>query len=88
MKVTQLQLVDFRNAPSVYFGDDLALHPRMNIFYGMNGSGKTTILDALAILLSWQSNRRFTPSASGRLLPIASINNRGNFCKIPREMMS
>ncbi|MDR2441273.1 MAG: ATP-binding protein [Planctomycetaceae bacterium] len=31
----------------------LTFHKNFNVVYGVNGAGKSTILDAIAILLSW-----------------------------------
>ena len=46
MAITQLQLLSFRNIAEL----SLALHPKINVFWGNNGSGKTSILEALYML--------------------------------------
>lgn len=48
MKIDSLQITHFRGIHSM----DLELHPKMNVLVGVNGAGKSTVLDALAILLS------------------------------------
>lgn len=44
----QVRIEDFRGAERI----DLDLHPRLTILYGKNASGKTTVLDAIAIGLA------------------------------------
>lgn len=46
MAITQLQLLAFRNISELY----LDLHPKINLFWGSNGSGKTSLLEALYML--------------------------------------
>ncbi len=53
MIIDCLSLENFRSAKNIQFLDDLAFDPHINVFYGINGAGKTTILDAITILLSW-----------------------------------
>jgi predicted ATP-binding protein involved in virulence len=47
-QVKELQLRSFRGIDRL----DLKLHPKVSVFLGVNGVGKSTILDALSILLS------------------------------------
>lgn len=48
MKITELSIEGFRG-----FKDEVKfkLHPQVNVFLGVNGSGKTTVLDAVGIIL-------------------------------------
>ena len=48
MKITKLSLRDFRGFKSL----DLDLDPNVTALVGVNGAGKTTILDAIALLAS------------------------------------
>jgi len=48
MQVERLVLENFRG----FEGLDLALHPRLSVLIGANGSGKSSVLDALCILCS------------------------------------
>lgn len=48
MKITKLEVKNFRCFEHL----TVQLHPRCNVFVGINGAGKSTILDALAIALS------------------------------------
>lgn len=47
--LTELRIENFRGLKEAAIPE---LHPRMNIFFGRNGSGKTTVMDALAIGLA------------------------------------
>jgi predicted ATP-binding protein involved in virulence len=71
MRVHQLTMTGFRDAKSL----PLELHDRLNVFFGMNGSGKSSILDATALLLSWLVNRIKHESSSGRPLQETDIRN-------------
>jgi len=68
MKIENLVLSNYRGVQDL----NLDLNGTMNVFLGTNGAGKSTILDAVAIMLSWMVNRLKTPGASGR--PIAETN--------------
>ena len=46
MPLSSLHIHHFRNIEST----ELALHPRVNLFYGENGAGKTSVLEAISLL--------------------------------------
>ena len=71
MYIQKLNLERFRGARSLR----LKLHQRLNVFVGMNGAGKSSILDAAAVLLSWLVNRIKHTSASGRPIAEPDIRN-------------
>jgi predicted ATP-binding protein involved in virulence len=71
MKVIKLNLTNFRDAQAL----SLELNPKLNVFVGVNGSGKSTVLDAIAIMLSWPTNRIIRPGASGRPITENDITN-------------
>ena len=75
MNITELSLTNFRNARTLKFSGDLSFDPRINVFYGINGAGKSTILDSIAILLSWFAARMKSPNGSGRSIRLEDINN-------------
>ncbi|WP_158224684.1 DNA replication/repair protein RecF [Agaribacterium haliotis] len=52
-KLKTLKLVDFRNVRHC----DLVLHPQFNFFYGLNGAGKTSLLEAVFLLCNNRSFR-------------------------------
>jgi predicted ATP-binding protein involved in virulence len=64
MRLTELTLEGFRG-----FADEgLKFDPRLTVLVGVNGAGKSSLLDALFLLLSQYSARLVgTPSAAGRL---------------------
>lgn len=71
MHVSELTLLNFRGAQSL----PISLDEHLNVFVGMNGSGKSSILDATAIMLSWLVNRIRSTSASGRPIGETDIRN-------------
>ncbi|MDI6795791.1 MAG: AAA family ATPase [Desulfatibacillaceae bacterium] len=75
MKVSKLRLVNFRSAMDL----NIDFEPGMNLLVGVNGAGKSTILDSLAILLSWAAARLRSPNAPGRRILEKDIHNKGAF---------
>jgi len=71
MKATKLHLINFRSARDL----TIDLEPRLNLLVGVNGAGKSTILDSLAILFSWAAARLRSSNASGRRILDTDINN-------------
>jgi predicted ATP-binding protein involved in virulence len=71
MHIHKLKLDRFRGAQNL----PLELHEKLNVFVGMNGAGKSSILDASAILLSWLVNRIKHAGASGRPIAETDIKN-------------
>jgi DNA replication and repair protein RecF len=53
MTIRQLSLTDFRNLAST----TLDFHPEVNLVYGENGSGKTSLLEAIHVVCQAQSFR-------------------------------
>jgi len=71
MKITKLNLKNFRDAQAL----SLELYPKLNVFVGVNGSGKSTVLDAIAIMLSWPASRIIRSGAPGRPITENDITN-------------
>jgi predicted ATP-binding protein involved in virulence len=71
MKIKFLNLTHFRGA----VGLRLSVQDRLNVFYGVNGAGKSTVLDALALMLSWAVSRIRQTNASGRGIAEEDITN-------------
>ncbi len=71
MNVTRLNLANYRDARAL----SIELNPKLNVFVGVNGSGKSTVLDAIAIMLSWAVNRIISSGASGRPIVESDITN-------------
>tara|TARA_B100000678_G_C18226762_1_gene509162 strand:+ start:2675 stop:3733 length:1059 start_codon:yes stop_codon:yes gene_type:complete len=53
MSLTELRISNFRNIQTA----QIALHPKLNIIEGLNGSGKTSFLEALYLLATGHSFR-------------------------------
>ena len=71
MHLQTLTLTNYRGAKSL----TLELDPQLNVFVGVNGAGKSTVLDAVTILLSWAVKRIMRPGASGRPIAESDITN-------------
>lgn len=71
MKIEALKLTCFRGAVDL----PLKLNNSLNVFFGVNGAGKSTVLDALALGFSWAANRIRHLGSSGRPIDEAEITN-------------
>lgn len=71
MHIQTLKLKRFRGAESL----SLELDKKLNVFVGMNGAGKSSVLDAAALLLSWLVNRIKHAGTSGRPITESDIQN-------------
>lgn len=71
MYIQTIQLSNYRGAESLL----LNLHPRLNILVGCNGAGKSTVLDATALMLSWVISRIRQAGTSGKSLSEDDITN-------------
>jgi len=61
MRINKLKIINLRN----HIDTSIELSPKLNIFYGKNGSGKTTILESIAILSLTKS---FIPATDSALI--------------------
>ncbi|ELS02840.1 putative ATP-binding protein involved in virulence [Xenococcus sp. PCC 7305] len=73
MKVKQLKINSFRGISELTLDFDLN---EPTVFVGINGAGKSSILDCLAILLSWFTARVQNPQGSGSYFSDSDINNK------------
>ena len=62
MKINEIHIKNFRSIEDLFIDN---IDPKMNLILGINGSGKTSILDSLAIALSWMIARMKSVSAKG-----------------------
>ena len=69
MKITEIELNNFRRFKKIQINFD----ERLNLIVGINGSGKTGILDALAILLSRLIGRIQSSHGTGRFFTDSDI---------------
>ncbi|MEG3987168.1 AAA family ATPase [Microcoleus sp. S28C3] len=72
MKVKRLKMNSFRGISDLTLEFDT---DEPTVFIGINGVGKSSILECLAILLSWLTKRIQTPNSSGRSLNEDDIKN-------------
>lgn len=78
MRINTLSLRNFRGVKNL----DMPFHESLNVFLGANGSGKSTVIDALAIMLSWAVSRVKLSGASGRPITESDISNGTAISKI------
>ncbi|MXX07521.1 MAG: AAA family ATPase [Gammaproteobacteria bacterium] len=71
MKIKSLKISNFRGIPDL----ELTFNDKVNVFVGVNGAGKSSILDCAAILLSRFIWRIRTSAGTGRMFTEADINN-------------
>lgn len=64
MKIAKLRIENFRGIASLEVDN---LDPKMNVAIGVNGAGKTSFLESLALALSWLIARMKSVSAKGNL---------------------
>lgn len=69
MKIHNLQVANFK----ILRGVGLSFNPRLNLFVGVNGAGKTSVLEALSICLRAAVEMFRSPSLS---MPIRLIDDR------------
>lgn len=83
MHIHKLTLERFRGAQNL----SLELNEKLNVFVGMNGAGKSSILDATAINLSWLVNRIKSAGASGRPITESDIKNGESSAKLGSSLV-
>ena len=69
-----LKLLNFKNYETVH----LEFHPKVNVIYGMNGVGKTNILDALHFLSMVKSNFHQKD--------LLAVQNGKNMCRVEANL--
>lgn len=78
MNIQKLSLTNYRGVQSL----TLDFHERLNVFFGVNGAGKSTVLDAIAIMLSWAVSRIKHQGIAGRPILETDITNGNAFSSI------
>ncbi|HUX53650.1 MAG TPA: ATP-binding protein, partial [Williamwhitmania sp.] len=78
MNLSKVELHNFRGISQL----EVNLHPQMTVFVGVNGAGKTSLLDAIAYLLSWVTSRIRHEGSSGRAIRDNDIKNKTAFAEI------
>ena len=75
MKIQQLTCTNYRGIRGEV-GFNFADH--LNVLFGENGAGKSTVLDAISTLLSWITERVQNPKNMGSRIQIHDIHNAEN----------
>jgi predicted ATP-binding protein involved in virulence len=71
MNIKEISLKNFRGIEELH----LPLEQNLTVIAAVNGGGKTTVLDALAMLLSWLTARTKRDSGKGRYIKDVEIKN-------------
>lgn len=78
MKIKLLQIENFRTIRHF----DSGLSPSINVFFGENGAGKSTIVLAINYLLSWLTARIINQKGNGRVLTDDDITKGQKYCRL------
>lgn len=83
MKIEKIKIENFRGIRQLEISE---MHPNMNVLLGVNGAGKTTILDTLSILFSWLLARMKSSNAKGLLPQDTDITVGQKNCMLSVEL--
>jgi len=83
LQIKKIKLENFRS----FKEQTIELLPNINVFVGVNGAGKSTILDAIAISLSWLVEGIQKIESKGMEIPETSIKNDTNFSSITLKIL-
>ena len=72
MRVNSIDITDFRGIPELH----LEFPGQVNVLVGVNGVGKSAVLDCAAIMLSRLIGRIRSSKGTGRYFTLSDINNR------------
>lgn len=78
MQIKEIEIHNFRGIKK----QTIELSPNINVFVGVNGAGKSTVLDAIAISLSWLVARIQKADTRGMSIPDESIKNGTDYASI------
>lgn len=78
IKISTLTLDNYRGFKNL----KLSFDRHLTVLAGVNGSGKSSVLDSCALILSWLVNRMQSARSSGRPIPETCIANGANFAMI------
>jgi len=84
MKIRTLTLKNFRGIEELCLPFDAGL----TVIAAVNGGGKTTVIDALAMLLSWLTARTKRDSGKGRRITEGEINNNTKYSELSVQTTS
>jgi len=83
LQIRKIELENFRS----FKKQTIELLPNINVFVGVNGAGKSTVLDAIAISLSWLVSGIQKVESRGMGIDEKSIKNNTNFSSILLEVL-
>jgi len=78
MKLISINLENYRGVHHL----EMPLDKKLTVLTGSNGTGKTTIIDAVAVLVSWITARTRSLKSSGRSISEKQIQNGMKAAKI------
>lgn len=78
MKINSVKIEDFKGIKDL----EIDLSTNINVFFGLNGSGKSSLLEAMTISLSWLVNRIQRDSGKGKVISYSDINNKSSHSNI------
>ena len=82
MKIASIRIENFRNIQFL----DIKCGSRYNVFAGENGAGKSTVINATKILLSWLVARIRNPKGRGISIADKDITKGTNYCMLQIEL--
>ena len=78
-----IESIKIENFRGIEYLEIPALDEHINLFVGVNGAGKTSVLDSFSLVLSWLLARIRNPKSSGTLIAESDIkNNSKSGCSI------
>lgn len=83
MKIKKLHIESFRGISKMDFD---SFDENVNLFLGENGAGKSTILDAINILLSWLTAKSLNVKGKGRSINGDDVKMGDASCEIQMEL--
>lgn len=84
MHIDSVDILNFRGLENVSLQQ---LSGKTNLFMGINGAGKSSILDAISLLMSWYVKRMLSSTSRGSDIPLDDIrNNSTGGCRIGLTM--
>ena len=77
MKIKKIEITDFRGLSDVTIDN---LDKNLNLLMGINGAGKSSVLDAVALLLDAYVSRLTKKSSYGRIIKMTDIKKYSKKC--------
>ena len=78
MRIEEIKIRNFRGLVR----EDVAFDPHLTVVSGANGGGKSTLLDAVGIMLSWLPAKISNISKSGRRITESDITTTADFSRL------